>query len=806
VIQNNRKEDMVLECGRQETDSEPKVSKFWIPGRTFSLIVVPFSLLCILSIFFYDVLFLPGEQVLSKEGADLFSQFVYYRDFGFTELRKGNLALWNPHIFSGLPFFGGLQSALLYPLNWVYLILPLAKAINVGIVLNLFLGGMSMYLWSAFRGLHPFVSLFSAILFMFCGAHFLHIYAGHLPNLCTMAWVPLVLLAIDGLARKLSFGWCLIGMFAVTMQLLAGHPQYVFYTGVTSAVYAGLLMIKNEHRFKMALGFLAIYAGASALSAVQLLPGIQAAAESVRSRGLPYEFAQMFSFPPENFITLLTPGFFGDMVSVQYWGRYYLWEMSLFISIAGLALSIIGAISGERDVRRYSIVMVLILLVFSLGAHTPLFQLLYSFVPGFDKFRGSSKFIFFASLYLIMLAGIGFDYLIKTRRVHGKAMIFPLIAAVLLAALAASIWYSVARDGQAGAWAKALLAVHESGESFLNGKLYVSSAFLKESGLFASKSLLISAGTCALLALIFFLTRFSKRLIYLVVFLAIAEIFYFAMGFRPAFDLRATRIPEITELAAEDKGDHRVLNLINPNSAMSLNMKDIWGYDPGVLRRYAQLMTYTQGGDPDEAIQFVRFSRYHNLYKMLRCRYAIVYSKGKMGVGKIEDEMPVAYLVDQYHLIQDRNSIFSEMVDPAFDPRKTVILEKRPDPEPVESREKGSVKVTDISTDQMIIEADLPAPTILLITDTYSEGWRARGMPGSVQKAYEVMPGNYVLRAIPLRAGHHHLSLEYAPRGFRIGKWISLFSVILYAFALLWCLLRCRSSSSARDEYEKYRK
>jgi len=791
---------MVLVYSRQETDSGPKVSKFWKPGRTFSLIVVPSSLLCILAIFFYDVLFLPGEEVLSKEGADLFSQFVYYRDFGFSELRKGNLALWNPHIFSGLPFFGGLQSALLYPLNWVYLILPLAKAINVGIVLNLFLGGMSMYLWSAFRGLHPFASLFSAILFIFCGAQFLHIWAGHLPNLCTMTWVPLVLLAIDGLAKKPSIGWCLLGILAVTMQLLAGHPQYVFYTGVTSAVYAGLLMIKNEHRVKMALGFLAIYVGASALSAVQLMPGIQAAAESVRSEGLPYEFAQMFSFPPENFITLLTPGFFGDMVSVQYWGRCYLWEMSLFISIAGLALSIIGAISGERDVRRYSIVMVLILLVFSLGVHTPLFQFLYSFVPGFDKFRGSSKFIFFASLYLIMLAGIGFDYLIKTRRVHGKAMIYSLIAAVLLAGLAASIWYSVTRGGQTGVWARALFAVRESGESFLNGKLYVSSAFLKESGLFASKSLLISAGTCALLALIFFLTRFSKKLIYLVVFLAIAEILYFAMGFRPAFDLRSTRIPEIEELATEDKGDHRVLNLINPNSAMSLNMKDLWGYDPGVLRRYAQLMTYTQGGDPDEAIQFVRFSKYHNLYKMLRFRYAIVYSQGKMRIGKIEDQMPVAYLVDQYHVIQDRNRIFSEMMDPAFDPRKTVILEKRPDPEPVRSKEKGSVKVTDISTDQMIIEADVPVPTLLLITDTYSEGWRAKPLPGSTQRQYEIMPANYVIRAIPLRAGHHHFSLEYAPLGFRIGKWISLFSVILYASALLWFFFLYGGSSSPRDK------
>ena len=31
---------------------------------------------------------------------------------------------------------------------------------------------------------------------MFCGAHFLHVYAGHLPNLCTMVWVPRLLPSI----------------------------------------------------------------------------------------------------------------------------------------------------------------------------------------------------------------------------------------------------------------------------------------------------------------------------------------------------------------------------------------------------------------------------------------------------------------------------------------------------------------------------------------------------------------------------------------------------------------------------------
>ncbi len=37
-----------------------------------------------------------------------------------------------------------------------------------------------------------------------------------------------------------------------------------------------------------------------------------------------------------------------------------------------------------------------------------------------------------------------------------------------------------------------------------------------------------------------------------------------------------------------------------------------------------------------------------------------------------------------------------------------------------------------------------------------------------------MLPANYVLRAIPLGAGTHRLRLEYCPRGFRVGVWVSV--------------------------------
>ena len=43
----------------------------------------------------------------------------------------------------------------------------------------------------------------------------------------------------------------------------------------------------------------------------------------------------MFSLPPENFLTLFAPGFFGGLGTPVYWGRCYLWEMSLFFGAVG---------------------------------------------------------------------------------------------------------------------------------------------------------------------------------------------------------------------------------------------------------------------------------------------------------------------------------------------------------------------------------------------------------------------------------------------------------------------------------------
>src|SRR5256714_3276865 len=348
--------------------------------RRYELISVAL-LIALAFAMFGDLLISGGTRVLGHPTTDLYLQFLPWRDFGFRELAKGNLALWNPYIFGGAPYFGAMQAALLYPPNWLVLILPLAAAVNWSIALHVFATGAFTFFWTRVRRLCISASFFASVLVMFCGAHFLHIFAGHLPHLLAMTWAPLIFCAIDGLFETRSFRWCLLAMFAVAMQLLAGFPQHVFYTAIIAGLYSALRLIGNWN-WSLAGSLLAIYPGGAALSAAQLLPAYQTMQETIRGIPLSFQFASSLAFPPENFITLLVPNFFGE--APTYWGRGNLWEASLFIGAAGFRLTLYAALSCQRQTKWIPMAGPFSALILALGVPTALYRSLLALVPRFN--------------------------------------------------------------------------------------------------------------------------------------------------------------------------------------------------------------------------------------------------------------------------------------------------------------------------------------------------------------------------------------------------------------------------------------
>jgi hypothetical protein len=157
-------------------------------------------------------------------------------------------------------------------------------------------------------------------------------------------------------------------------------------------------------------------------------------------------------------------------------------------------------------------------------------------------------------------------------------------------------------------------------------------------------------------------------------------------------------------------------------------------------------------------------------------------------VGTIPDPLPRLQLVQEFDVRPTRDGVFKMLRDPGFDPRKKVILESQPDPRPaqqVNPTSPGTARVTASSTDWLDIEADLSEAAILLVTDAYSESWRAVPLEPGPQTKYNLMPANYALRAIPLAAGRHHFRVEYVLAGFFVGKWITFVSIAAWIVAFL---------------------
>src|SRR3989339_1365907 len=365
--------------------------------------------------YFYNVVIPDGSSVLSDQNTDTRHQLFYWRYFGFNTLAKGIIPLWNPYIYSGAPFVGGLQSAIFYPLNLIYLIFPIHVAINYSIILHVFLSGAFTYLYLRFIKLSPKSAvvrlsahdevqnpqlysdrlsrsscMISSIIFMFCAPQIFHVYAGHLTILCAIMWLPLILLFSEIFICANNFLYALLGGVTVACNILAGHPQYSFYTAIAVFVYFIIRISQefNNHRdWKSAgyriSGFLIIYITGFLLSAIQLLPAVELAKHSVRHT-LSYEWVGHFSFPPENFITLFIPEFFGNLVKTPYWGRYLLWEMSLFVGILPLMLCALSSFYYRNKFTKTFLIMALTCSVLALGKFTPFFKILYNFVPGFN--------------------------------------------------------------------------------------------------------------------------------------------------------------------------------------------------------------------------------------------------------------------------------------------------------------------------------------------------------------------------------------------------------------------------------------
>jgi hypothetical protein len=314
--------------------------------------------------------------------------------------------------------------------------------------------------------------------------------------------------------------------------------------------------------------------------------------------------------------------------------------------------------------------------------------------------------------------------------------------------------------------------------------------------------LLVAAALSAAVAAVLLLAPRTRSMALALAVLGVLEMGVHAWSIRRTFDLRALCPPSVAAFyraafyrAAPD--DHRVHDATNPNCAMALNVSDIWGYDPFVSARYADYVHFLRERlDPRGKEDSIPLEVMHRSYGMLRLQYVVAHERGALRVVTGPDALPPSLprlaLMRRYAVHQSGRDVLEALDSPEWDPGETVILESEPRPAPLPGPGGATVTLGEHRPDLLTIEADVPSPALLLVTDAYSRGWRARPLPGSEQQSYDVLPANGVLSAIPLAAGRHRLRLEFVPAHFRLGVALSLASLGLLGFAATRGLVRRR--------------
>jgi len=805
------------QANEQATLSEPRFVSAYVAMAFLGVALVMFG----------DLIFQIGDTVISHQLSDGSLYFSRMRDFGFSELAKGNMPLWNPHIYSGTPFVGAFQSGMFYPPNLIYIALPFPNAMSSDSAIHVFLMSFFMYLWARKRGLSWGASLVAGIILAYGGAGFVRVMAGHITMLQALSWAPLILLSIDHIVERRSNGWMLIGIGATTMQILAGHPQSLFMTATAAALYSAIRLVSAEHRVGILVRLIPYGILPPLMACVQLWTGWDTASESMRSGGVDVEFATSFSFHPEHLLTFFTPALFGNSMHALYWGRWAFWDATVFIGIGGLVLMASSLFYGSKSIRRFSFTLFFFYTVLALGSYVPLLSWMFE-LPGFNNFRSPSKFMFPASLFGAMLVGIGMDAAIQ-----GKLKTKPLLIAlgsVGTLSLAGTVWLGlVAIAGEPGEWLRQLI----DGREPLDDTYFMSFEGLPlpphmyvEIGRVAFVSCAIATFTCLILGIALWGSRSQKWVIYAIPIVTVIEVLTFARVHRATFDLSINDRPDIDALYERDAGEFRIMDVAGVSNAtrnfvVGKRKYAIWGYDPVILDRYAQFVVFAGGSRIFEPIMlesaiwgndplteaFHKLDKYaldakgakddvrgeKALFELLRCRYIIINPgewNGLSAYWQLGTYFPRFYFSNTYSVHPTKDSIFEEMgrLDEngefAFDPKERILLESEPSPKPAEmangAKLISSIDILSETTDSVEMKISADHNTILIVTDSYSKNWHVKSLGDSVQDTYNVMPVDYAIRGIPLAAGDHHFVLEYAPESYTIGRWISLVSVTFY--------------------------
>jgi len=742
-------------------------------------------------------LYLFRDIVLSGHlliGDDFVAFYLGMKRFLYNEMRLHHeIPYWNPYIFGGMPFWAHFESTIFYPLGFLFYLLSPEEAYGFTMVLHFLLAGLFMYILVRSLKVTPLGSFLASAVFVCNGFIMAILFLGHLSPVESYVWLPLVLYFVNrAVHADRIWANAIIAGAVWGVQILAGAPQDAFYTFLASALFL-LCMLKGDQPMKatasrlLGIAVIVFVAGAG-LSCIQIVPALELIKESVRASLDSYEWSTLASYPLQGIITVLMPHFFGNYADGSMWVSNVPWsipQQSLYTGLLPLVLLGFVSLQGnvEKRVRVFGGLLAVVSLILAFGHNTPIYKIIY-LLPGFDRFRAPSKIIVLWVFSMALLAGIGMDGLLSYLKRGDHRRLYPILFSVILLALLLVVFHdtpsAILKVFSPFVLADAIPEKMIDAARIISNEIHRLTLF---SGLILLLLLLLrkqilplSIGGAALCALLM---------------VDLGHVHGQAVRHDDSLYARIRGIKARLDAGlGKDKSLFRVGSFkysLGANLEMVLGYQTVGGFTALFPSRYYEYMTrYSENKLPDGWVSLFYGVTQHPVFMdLLNVKYEIAHAEKLLGVR--QTCLPRAFLV-QNSLVLGKDQVLDFMAGKDFDPRKTILFEKKdftnkPSMSPHgPSIPSGSVEITQYRSDHIALTAENPNGAYLFLSEIFYPGWKAfiDGQPT------KILRGNYLFRVIEVPAGTHRIVFLYDPLSIRLGIGVTLFFLSLLGALLIY--------------------
>lgn len=380
-----------------------------------------FLILLIIIILAFFAPFLVNPKYLTTKDNDLGRTYIplysFVRDSFFIHQQ---IPLWRGEQMMGESLVGNPASSIFYPVNLIFLTMPLTIGAVFYLLTHFIISGVSTFFLARSFNLSPLSSLAAAVFYAFSIKMLVHLEAGHITMIAAFSYFPLLLLSVRKILVKPHFNHIVLGAVALTFIYIT-YPTIFYYAAIFVAIYIlyKLFLQTPNLNFKnldqKLLPFVVMTFIALGLTAATLIPQLEFAPFSTRSQ-LQFEDVAV---PLWNFKRLISSLAFPYPIlnNLDH-------ESFLYLGIAPSIFAVVGFFRLRRNQQILLIILGVLTLLFVAGQSTPVFKFAYETLPFLKYTRVTTRLWFIVALLIALLAAYGLSMIKRQSIIYLAILIF----------------------------------------------------------------------------------------------------------------------------------------------------------------------------------------------------------------------------------------------------------------------------------------------------------------------------------------------------------------------------------------------